>query len=210
MTPLCILIVAAHVWGACALETTRYNSESFGGEPNIYVNQGKISGIASWGVVDEVVYKGLVLKGWVTDDAASLPRSIGGNRISDNCTSFSIQSDEYIDGYRVSWDEYGYIRRMGFHISNNDTFQCNVSLSVMSSLSNLYDTGWVIVSNHSLIGFIARAGGVIDSIGFQFEKVLSTHTIRSVQQHLHCEIQCVLLQERRLWRPVWIRVQRVL
>ena len=165
------------MWGAYSLITKRYNSESGGGEPNIFVNQGKILGIANWGVVNDGVWKGLVINGWVTDNAASSMRNIGGNGISEHCSSFSIQSDEYIDGYRVSWNPYGFIQRLGFHTFSNETFECTVS---PLSATNLNDTGWVILKNYSLIGFFAHAGGVIDSIGFQFEKVLSTQTIRSV------------------------------
>eukprot|EP01084_Bolivina_argentea_P292922 503726_1 len=161
-----------------AFLTERYGSLNGGTSANnIRVNIGRISGM-KWGYAQQ--WNGLVIKSWTSDSfISSPPDTIGSSEITTNCTSFSLLNNEYINGYRVIYD-LQFPRLLGFHISNNDTYECNVTNAIFNTLTPpINDTGWIIFPNYQLIGFYGKAGAIIDSIAFQFYSILTINSFRT-------------------------------
>eukprot|EP01084_Bolivina_argentea_P032363 59866_1 len=136
------------------------------------LSQGRISGIQTWGAADSGDgYRSIKVKSWTADSKSQhdIP-AFGGYSIVSQCPSFSLSDQQYIDGYRVKYD--GYVRYLGFHISDGSTLECAVG-----GLSNLQDTQWIIYNNSKkqLTGFYGRSMGHLWAIGFQFTDINYTN-----------------------------------
>eukprot|EP01084_Bolivina_argentea_P085750 154986_1 len=166
-----LLITALLLNVSKSLLTDTYGGS--GGETFILYNQSRISGIQEWGITAEINAhdEGITIKQWSADNKSSgPPYQWGTTAINEHCTSFTLSSTQYINGYRVIHD-FTFIRYLGFHISNNDTYICSLSNALLSTLTNLQDTEWIIMENLYLNGFYVRLGGIIDAIQFQFEPI---------------------------------------
>eukprot|EP01084_Bolivina_argentea_P083412 151011_1 len=144
------------------LQTQFYGGPGGYPDPVEYLHQGRISGVATWGIDNQFV--GLTIQS-ITSDQSTITFPVMGsnNQMSIQCSSFTLQPNEYIDGYRVKWKSgtFSVVSFLGFHTSNGEKHKCN---------ANTYtnDTGWIINSSLYLIGISTHAANVIDSISFQF------------------------------------------
>eukprot|EP01084_Bolivina_argentea_P190602 327495_1 len=153
----------------CSFQTPYYGGSGGNQNPVEYLNQGRISGISSWGY--ESTFDGLIIKNVSSDAPTKHFPEIGTYSIETKCSSFILQADEYIDGYRVGWKEkwvsmnrYNLVRYIGFHTSSNNTYECQ-------SDSVEEDTDWIINSTMYLTGISSKCNALIDSISFQFTTI---------------------------------------
>eukprot|EP01084_Bolivina_argentea_P128393 226958_1 len=150
-----------------------------GGKFESYLDQGRVSGILYWGIKDDNNYNALIIRNW-TSDSLNLNIILMGDRIpTTNCTPFELPNTEYINGYRVMYNNImspQYVRFIGFHTSDNDEYICSANQSVLNQ-NDTVDTGWIIYPKMFLSGFQGRWAWLIDSMSFQFTNVTSSPTI---------------------------------
>eukprot|EP01084_Bolivina_argentea_P302916 522930_1 len=76
------------------------------------------------------------------------------------CTTVHLESDEYINAYRVQWEQAPVA--IWFRSNKGTEYKCGPTWSVTG------DSGWIEHSNYYLTGFKYNAGWIVDRIGFQF------------------------------------------
>eukprot|EP01083_Nonionella_stella_P312223 1116064_1 len=121
-------------------------------------NQGRIDSIVSWSVYN--------------DTTSPLHQSIGNFQYKsnhtnyDSCPSFILDTDDYIHGYRVIYDEH--VFGLTFYTFNGKMYNCNAS---DLNYSQYHDSGVIYDNDYYLSGFSIYVEWVIDAISFQFTSI---------------------------------------
>ena len=146
-----------------------------------YKNQGKITGILSWGLYSnkESVWDGALGRfSWSSDgndsvfvaqrrlnddDGIVIGYGSGNEDGFDICADFELSDDEYIDGYEIYYADFIY--GLIFHSSAGIQYQCLAD----NNTGLEYDQRFYY--NRYLSGFIFSSGEVIDGIQFEFTEL---------------------------------------
>ena len=143
---------------------------------DIFLNEGEIKGISSWSKFegDYAWYGSIANLSWITTDNLSPTEYIGYEESSlTACTPFELDDNDYINGYRVFYNEY--ILGLYFYTFKGDVYKCPDYLD----RSDYIDSGKIVYHNYTLSGFIFEAEGIIDAIQFQFTQYMTSTTSTS-------------------------------
>ena len=143
----------------------------------IDLNQGRVYQISSWGLQTKSTWLGGITNfHWLSDNKNRFEENYGWEDDDDidHCSVFTIDSDDYINGYNVRYGENQYspyIVGITFYTNKGRILSC-ISNSVPL---NLQSSGDIIYSNRYLTGFYVRTGSIIDTIAFQFTAINNTN-----------------------------------
>ena len=165
--------------------TTTFTSwtEMYGKQHNddvhTHADQGRITGIASWGLFSETGHDFTNALGnftWTSDDISTVSVMGGGPTFDNNiCDPFNLSEDRHINGYRIIYGEY--VWGLIFYSFINGTYESFECFAYGGILSEYLDSGVIYYPNHYLSGFIFHDGWVIDGIQFQFSSILESDAI---------------------------------
>ena len=138
----------------------------YGGSNTSSLDQGRISGISSWGV-SSYSYGTIVISSWSSDSQTN-SNSFGWDSFT-SCTAFTLDSDDYIIGHKIWWDTYIY--GIEFYTLNGETYSCYDS----SYISGKYSQYVMYECDddddfYYLTGFHAKTGSIIDGMKLQYTK----------------------------------------
>ena len=149
---------------------TWFNNE--GVEYNFFPNEGKVTGIASWGLFESTGYYTWEAMGnfvWITEGNIQSSPPMGANNAGINyigCSGFTLDSDDYINGYKVRYATSYFIYGITFYTFKYNEYSCVASGGVYSA--NIIDTDIVRYNDSYLSGFLFDEAWVIDGIQFIF------------------------------------------
>eukprot|EP01083_Nonionella_stella_P050829 135091_1 len=160
-----------------AITTASYGSLTHS-RRNIDINQGRINAITSWAIgADDNYpdYKGLANMKWSSDNQTSFNDNYGYATILDGCSNFTLDDDDYINQYRVVYNNYT-IRGLTFKTKKKKLYHC-----MSNHLSDgQMDSGDIIYPDHYLSGFYVSSDSIIDSIAFQFTHINNTNICHNI------------------------------
>eukprot|EP01084_Bolivina_argentea_P107313 191868_1 len=150
--------IVASIYATYAGNTPQYGGT--GGGSFSMLDQGRIYGISSWAYGSQY---GVCISDWSSDHQTVSSTTMGdGGYSTTSCASFSLPTNTYINGYRVTYS--GYVKYIGFNVSDGSQYHCPSSPG-----SGYTDTGWKrFPLNAYLSGFSGRDGWTIDAISFQY------------------------------------------
>ncbi len=162
-----LLVIAFMI--ACAKTQQWLCAKGFGGdgENNVnatpYINQGIITGIASWGLWNGAIGNFSWYIGY--GDNQSTSSNYGYHSYyHEPCKPFQLNTTDYIIGYRVIYRDLVY--GLTFYTKMGNYYECS---SNTINLSGITDTGIISYgAGYYLSGFYLIADALIDQIGFQF------------------------------------------
>eukprot|EP01084_Bolivina_argentea_P123166 218283_1 len=124
----------------------------FSGSQHEVINHDQINGVKSWSVqnaITNVMFDGI--------------NQTFGNGSGSECSAFTLEDDDYINGYRVIYEEYVY--GLFFHTMKGNSYGCVDNKSLLHKYN---DTSDIYYNNTYLSGFYVKSSDVISSISFQF------------------------------------------
>ena len=152
------------------------------------MNQGRIYQISSWGVqTTDEDYPGIANFHWLSDDKNTFNENYGWAYSGDidDCSPFTLDSDDYINGYNVRYCvnslNITYINGITLYTHKGRILSC-ISNEVPSHVQS---SGDIIYSAGYLSGFYVVSGYVINAIAFQFTAINNTkncYTPSSIEQ----------------------------
>ena len=145
----------------------------YGGTGGVYeefYNQGRISGITSWGLSQHWSQE-LTITQWIANGAI-VNNNLGADTIAQTCQSFNLSADNDIIGYTIYYDTNNYVNGLVFHAFSGQNYSCIHSHGVhkKTELFRLNDGRYYYLS-----GFAVRYGAIIDAMAFEF-KLITTQS----------------------------------
>eukprot|EP01083_Nonionella_stella_P040529 109964_1 len=142
---------------------------------HIDVNQGRINAITSWALkVSDNTDIALANMRWSSDQQTSFNEYGYASRLN-KCTNFSLDDNDYINGYRVVHNNYT-IRGLTFYAKKGGLYHCISN----DQPDGQDDSGDVVFPDRYLSGFYVSSYEVINSIAFQFTHVNNTNICYNV------------------------------
>ena len=138
----------------------------YGGSNTSSLDQGRISGISSWGVSSYSYVGTIVISSWSSDSQTN-SNSFGSNSFT-SCTAFTLDSDDYIIGHQIWWDTYIY--GIEFYTLNGETYSCYDSSYISGKYSQYAMYECDDDDFYYLTGFHAKTGSIIDGMKLQYTK----------------------------------------
>ena len=142
------------------------------------MNQGRVYQISSWGVQTKYsIWPGITNLNWLSDDKNTFNEDYGWavDDDIDACSPFTLDSDDYINGYNVRYGDnpnnYAYINGITLYTHKNRILSCISNVIP----SNLQSSGDIIYPNRYLSGFYVLSGRIINGIAFQFTAINHTN-----------------------------------
>ena len=154
---------------ADTIQTSFYGTDGGNNvDPTAYINQGIITGIASWGINTGLWSGRLGNFSWITgyDQQTRVISDNFGyyNHYEYPCQPFKLNPGDSINGYRVLYPDG--VCGITFHTKEGNQYSC-----IHSSCDGSTDTGDIYYNpNYYLSGFYITAYAIVDGIGFQFTK----------------------------------------
>eukprot|EP01084_Bolivina_argentea_P111415 198792_1 len=164
----------------CTTETAKFGKQ-VKNTTKARLDQGIIQGITSWASNSRVNAGAIGNFSWMTGYNGTVSNIYGNYGNFDNiCKPFKLESDQYINGYRVLYDDHVY--GLAFHTNTGSKYECMPDITDKT----LYkDTGTVQYSAYYLSGFNILSFATIFQIGFQFTSFNQTYQYLPITDHFY-------------------------